>query len=94
MTATLIDWVGQAMSVRGPVASEAMGVTLTHDHVMIDAWDFQRPRYDVILDDESIMLEEVQLFPRRRRRDDLATRPTSAWAATLGRCAASVKRPA
>ena len=40
-------------------------MTLTHDHVMIDAWDFQRPRYDVILDDESIMLEEVQLLPQR-----------------------------
>jgi predicted metal-dependent phosphotriesterase family hydrolase len=61
MTAT-VDWVGQAMTVRGPVAPESLGVTLTHDHVMIDAWDFQKPRYDVIFDDEAIMLEEVELF--------------------------------
>jgi phosphotriesterase-related protein len=59
---TDVDWVGQAMTVRGPVHPDALGVTLTHDHVIIDAWDFQKPRYDVIFDDEAIMLEEVQRF--------------------------------
>jgi predicted metal-dependent phosphotriesterase family hydrolase len=62
MAPTAIDWVGQAMTVTGAVAPETLGVTLTHDHVMIDAWDFQKPRYDVIFDDESIMLDEVALF--------------------------------
>jgi predicted metal-dependent phosphotriesterase family hydrolase len=57
-----IDWAGRVMTVRGPVAPETLGVTLSHDHVIIEAWDFQKPRYDVIFDDESIMLEEVQSY--------------------------------
>ena len=67
MTTTQIDWVGQVMTVRGPVSPEDLGVTLSHDHVMIDAWDFQKPRYDVIFDDESIMLEEVRRVLRTNR---------------------------
>ena len=62
MTSAQLDWVGKVMTVRGPVAPDQLGVTLSHDHVIIDAWDFQKPRYDVIFDDESIMLEEVALF--------------------------------
>ncbi|OJV27649.1 MAG: hypothetical protein BGO26_13770 [Actinobacteria bacterium 69-20] len=57
-----MSWAGQVMTVRGPVSPDQLGVTLSHDHVMIDAWDFQKPRYDVIFDDESIMLEEVNLY--------------------------------
>lgn len=62
MTTAPMSWAGQVMTVRGPVSPDQLGVTLSHDHVMIDAWDFQKPRYDVIFDDESIMLEEVKLY--------------------------------
>ncbi|MBN9611118.1 MAG: hypothetical protein J0I11_17595 [Actinobacteria bacterium] len=62
MTTAPMSWAGQVMTVRGPVSPDQLGVTLSHDHVMIDAWDFQKPRYDVIFDDESIMLEEVNLY--------------------------------
>lgn len=62
MTIAQMDWIGQVMTVCGPVAPDQLGVTLSHDHVIVDAWDFQKPRYDVILDDESIMLEEVGFY--------------------------------
>jgi predicted metal-dependent phosphotriesterase family hydrolase len=63
MTAPQIDWVGKVMTVRGPVEAQALGVTLSHDHVIIDAWEFfGKPHYEVILDDESIMTEELQYY--------------------------------
>lgn len=62
MTTAQKSWAGQVMTVRGPVSPDQLGITLSHDHVIIDAWDFQKPRYDVILDDESIMLDEVKLY--------------------------------
>lgn len=63
MTTPHIDWVGKVMTVRGPVEPTALGVTLSHDHVMIDAWEFfGKPHYEVILDDESIMTEEAQYY--------------------------------
>jgi predicted metal-dependent phosphotriesterase family hydrolase len=63
MTAHEIDWVGKAMTVRGPVAPAELGVTLSHDHVLIDAWEFfGKPHYEVILDDEAIMIEEAQYY--------------------------------
>lgn len=63
MTASQLDWVGKVMTVRGPIDPDAMGITLSHDHVVLDAWEFfGKPHYEVILDDESIMLEEVQRY--------------------------------
>lgn len=62
MTSAPIDWIGRVMTVRGPIAPEDLGVTLSHDHVMIDAWEFRKPRYDVIFDDESIMLDELRTY--------------------------------
>ena len=63
MTTAQIDWVGKVMTVCGPVEPEELGITLSHDHVIIDAWEFfGKPHYEVILDDEQIMLEEMQLY--------------------------------
>lgn len=62
MTTEQLDWAGRVMTVLGPVAPDELGITLSHDHVIIDAWDFQKPRYDVIFDDEAIMLEEVERY--------------------------------
>lgn len=63
MTTSSIDWVGRVMTVRGAVEPDQLGVTLSHDHVIIDAWEFfGKPHYEVILDDEQIMAEELQLY--------------------------------
>lgn len=52
---------GQAMTVLGPVDPGELGVTLTHDHVLLDAWGL-RQLYEAILDDESLAVEEVARF--------------------------------
>lgn len=63
MTATQVDWVGKVMTVCGAVEPAELGVTLSHDHVIVDAWEFfGKPHYEVILDDEQIMIEEMQLY--------------------------------
>jgi predicted metal-dependent phosphotriesterase family hydrolase len=63
VTTREIDWVGKVMTVRGPVEPAALGITLSHDHVLLDAWEFfGKPHYEVIFDDESIMIEEAESF--------------------------------
>jgi len=49
------------MSVLGEIDAADMGNTLTHDHIMLDAWGL-RQLYEAILDDEVIATEEVALF--------------------------------
>lgn len=52
---------GKVQTVLGEIDPSAMGNTLTHDHVFLDAWKL-RELYEVILDDESIAIEELQDF--------------------------------
>lgn len=52
---------GEVMTVRGPISPEEMGITLTHDHVIVDAWGL-RNLYEAILDDEELATQEVDLF--------------------------------
>jgi predicted metal-dependent phosphotriesterase family hydrolase len=49
------------MTVTGPVDPAHLGVTLSHDHVLIDAWEMLRS-YSVILDDEQVATEELRRF--------------------------------
>jgi predicted metal-dependent phosphotriesterase family hydrolase len=49
------------MTVLGEIAPSDMGNTLTHDHIMVDAWGL-RQLYEVILDDEKVALAELELF--------------------------------
>ena len=57
------DRSGTVMTVQGPIEPTQMGFTLTHDHVMLDAWRFfGEPHYEVILDDVDVMAGEVALY--------------------------------
>ncbi len=49
---------GRVMTVLGEVAPEELGVTLTHDHILVDGWGL-RQLYEAILDDEAIALAEL-----------------------------------
>ncbi|MCU1439331.1 MAG: aryldialkylphosphatase [Rhodoglobus sp.] len=49
------------MTVLGEIDPSEMGNTLTHDHIVVDAWGL-RQLYEVILDDEKVALAELQLF--------------------------------
>ena len=52
---------GKVMSVLGEIDAADMGNTLTHDHIMLDAWGL-RQLYEAILDDEVIATEELVDF--------------------------------
>ncbi len=55
--------VKHVMTVRGPVSPESLGVTLSHDHLMMDAWGI-RELYEVILDNEQLAIDEVRHFAK------------------------------
>ena len=49
------------MTVRGPIAAEEAGYTLSHEHLLRDLWPIVRS-YDGILDDERLAAEELELY--------------------------------
>lgn len=58
---TSADAANVVMTVRGPVDPAQLGVTLSHDHVLMDAWEMLHT-YSVILDDEAVAAEELLRF--------------------------------
>jgi phosphotriesterase-related protein len=48
----------QVVTVRGPIDPGDLGVTLSHDHVLMDGWDIFGS-YAVILDDEETAVSEL-----------------------------------
>jgi phosphotriesterase-related protein len=48
----------QVVTVRGPIDPADLGVTLSHDHVLVDGWDMFKS-YAVILDDEETAIAEL-----------------------------------
>ncbi|ADB48610.1 phosphotriesterase family protein [Conexibacter woesei] len=51
----------RVMTVLGPIAPEQMGVTLSHDHLLVDGWGI-RELYDAILDDEELAVREAARY--------------------------------
>ena len=49
------------MTVRGPINPDELGVTLSHDHILMDGWAIFRS-YAVILDDEATATEELRRY--------------------------------
>jgi phosphotriesterase-related protein len=49
------------MTVRGPIDPADLGVTLSHDHVLLDGWGVFR-NYAVIMDDEDTAAAELRLY--------------------------------
>jgi phosphotriesterase-related protein len=55
----------QVVTVRGPVAPDTLGITLSHDHVILDAykmWGEFTGNYAWILDDVDVMIREVDAY--------------------------------
>ena len=53
------------VTVCGPILPEQMGVTLSHDHILLDAygmWGTFTGNYGVIMDDEDVATREVAQF--------------------------------
>lgn len=52
---------GKVTTVLGEIEAEDVGITLTHDHILVDGWGL-RQLYEAILDDEQIALAELVRF--------------------------------
>jgi phosphotriesterase-related protein len=48
-------------TVKGPIPAVKAGYTLSHEHLLCDLWAFLKS-YDVILDDESLAVRELDLY--------------------------------
>jgi phosphotriesterase-related protein len=54
----------RVMTVCGPISPEDLGITLSHDHILLDAWGMtaRYENYSLILDDEDVLTAEVQKY--------------------------------
>jgi phosphotriesterase-related protein len=59
--------VGKVITVLGPIEPEDMGVTYTHEHLLIDAMDHY-PSYEFVIDDENVVVKELKEFTSRGGR--------------------------
>ena len=54
----------EVITVLGPIAPEQMGITQTHEHLVLDAMDHYGG-YQFVIDDEELVEEELKQFTRR-----------------------------
>jgi len=54
----------QVITVLGPIAPHEMGVTNTHEHLQLDAYDLYQS-YEFVIDDEALVARELEEFTRR-----------------------------
>ena len=54
----------EILTVNGPIAPEALGITQTHEHVWLNAYDHYKT-YQVVFEDVEIMAAELGEFKRR-----------------------------
>ena len=57
----------EIITVLGPIAPSAMGVTYVHEHLVIDAMDHYGS-YGFVIDDEELVIEELKEFTSRGGR--------------------------
>jgi len=55
---------GEVISVLGTIAPEDMGITQTHEHLLLDAYDHYGG-YEFVIDDEQTIVEELVEFTSR-----------------------------
>jgi phosphotriesterase-related protein len=53
----------EIITVLGTIAPEEMGITQTHEHLILDAYDHYG-NYGFVIDDEDLVVEELQNFTR------------------------------
>lgn len=51
----------EVITVRGPIAPEQMGITQTHEHLVLDAMDHYGS-YAFVIDDEELVVDELAAF--------------------------------
>jgi len=58
---------GEVITVLGTIRPEEMGLTYTHEHLILDAMDHY-PSYEYVIDDEDLVAREVEEFTSRGGR--------------------------
>ena len=53
----------EVITVRGPISPEEMGITQTHEHLLLDAMDLYG-QYGFVIDDEELVVDELGAFTR------------------------------
>ncbi len=53
----------EVITVLGPIAPEELGITQTHEHLILDAYDHYG-NYGFVIDDEDLVVEEVSEYSR------------------------------
>jgi predicted metal-dependent phosphotriesterase family hydrolase len=55
--------VGQIRTILGSISPQQLGICMTHEHLIIDAWDmWPVPNYSLIVDDVELVIEEVHAY--------------------------------
>ncbi len=65
MSSSRVGSDAQVVTVRGPISPENLGITLSHDHVIVDAfalWGESNGNYGWIVDDVDVAIAEVGLY--------------------------------
>ncbi|MCC6422639.1 MAG: phosphotriesterase-related protein [Phycisphaerales bacterium] len=58
------NYPDEIITVLGPIAPGELGVTQTHEHLILDAYDHYKS-YDLVIDDEELVVEELKEFTSR-----------------------------
>lgn len=58
------DSSSEIITVCGPIAPRDLGITQTHEHVILDAYDHYKT-YDLVIDDEELVVQELAEFTKR-----------------------------
>jgi phosphotriesterase-related protein len=77
---------GTVQTVTGPIDAGALGVTLGHEHVLLDGWEMFRT-YDAILDDEALAIDELRALGEAGARSVVDCTPIG-----LGRDPSALRR--
>jgi phosphotriesterase-related protein len=51
----------EVITVLGPIQPQEMGITQTHEHLILDAYDHYKS-YDLVIDDEEMVTEELRQY--------------------------------
>jgi len=57
----------EILTVLGPVDPSTLGITQTHEHLILDAYDHYKS-YDLVIDDEELVIGELREFTRNGGR--------------------------
>lgn len=56
--------MNQVMTVLGPVPAAELGITLTHEHLLLDLFQYFQPHREFLVNDRALAAQELELYAR------------------------------